>query len=62
MTYEFILQEQANQKACNQYRGTSNYQICLDRTYIGIYQEKKELKTKYEFTYLEILGVDRKKL
>ena len=24
------LQEQANQKACNQYRGTSNYQVCLD--------------------------------
>jgi len=24
------LQEQANQKTCNQYRGTSNYQVCLD--------------------------------
>ena len=24
------LQEQANQKACNQYQGTSNHQVCLD--------------------------------
>jgi hypothetical protein len=24
------LQEQANQRTCNQYRGTSNYQVCLD--------------------------------
>jgi hypothetical protein len=24
------LQEQTNQKACNEYRGTSNYQVCLD--------------------------------
>ena len=24
------LQEQENQKTCNQYRGTSNYQVCLD--------------------------------
>merc|ERR1712008_5910 len=24
------LKEQAEQKACNQYRGTTNYQVCLD--------------------------------
>ena len=27
---KFQFQEQANQKTCNQYRGTSNYQVCLD--------------------------------
>ena len=46
VTYEFILQEQANQKACNQYRGTSNYQICLDRTYIGNLPRKKRTQNK----------------
>merc|ERR1712076_28954 len=31
------LQEQANQRTCNQYRGTSNYQVCLDLVDIVVF-------------------------